>query len=149
MDPTRDSLGDTVERLTSFGLALFDATPTAFKVTAPPPSALRMHVTMETRRAITLLMKEAMNNCAKYAGARRCNLSARMEEAHLVIDLEDDGSGFDTLAQRSADHRGLRNMQQRASEIGAALGIHSAAGQGTKITLRVPMGSLQAALENT
>ena len=139
MDPARDTLADTLERLATFGQALFDATTTAFKVIEAPSGKGHLRLGMEARRSITLIMKEAMNNCAKYAGAHRCTLQAQVSEGWLELILQDDGVGFDLHAQRSADHHGLRNMQQRAAESGATLDIQSAEGKGTRITLKVPL----------
>ncbi len=139
MDPERDTLADTLERLATFGQALFDATTTAFKVIGPPSGNGHLRLGMEARRSITLILKEAMNNCAKYAGAHRCTLQAVVSEEWLELTLQDDGVGFDIHAPRSADHHGLRNMQQRATGSGARLDIQSAEGKGTRITLKMPL----------
>jgi signal transduction histidine kinase len=143
MDPTRDTLADTLERLATFGGALFDATATAFKVGSPPQEFANLRMGMVARRAITLIMKEAMNNCAKYAGAHRCTLQPIVDEKFLMLKLQDDGQGFDPGAVLSADHHGLRNMRQRAVELGATLDIHSAHGQGCTLVLKIPISLLR------
>ena len=50
----------------------------------------------------------------------------------------DDGVGLDLAAARKAGGMGLRNMQERAAELGGALTIESAPGQGTLVRVEVP-----------
>ncbi|MBK9175233.1 MAG: hypothetical protein IPM46_02620 [Flavobacteriales bacterium] len=90
MDPARDTLADTMDRLAAFGQALFDPSPTTFKAIPLASGKGNLRLGMEARRSITLIVKEAMNNCAKYAGAHRCTLSATVENGMLEISLHDD-----------------------------------------------------------
>ena len=136
MDPGRDTLRDVLDRLADFAFALFDRTETRFKLEGNDDRLNAVKLGMEQRRAITLIMKEAMNNCAKHAQARSCVLSVTSADEHLDLLLKDDGLGFDAT-RSDADHYGLRTMPDRAKSIGAELVINSARGQGTEVLLRI------------
>jgi NarL family two-component system sensor histidine kinase LiaS len=55
------------------------------------------------------------------------------------MEIADDGVGFDPLQEREAGYLGLRNMQERAQELGITFEILSQAGKGTKIILKRPL----------
>ncbi len=84
---------------------------------------------------IVQIVREAMSNVARHAGARTCRLSVRREGAAAVVVIDDDGHGFDTgLAH---DGMGLSNLRARARAIGADLRVSSTPDEGTEVRLRV------------
>lgn len=96
--------------------------------------------------AIFAIVQEAVNNTRKHAKAG--NLWIQIAEAgeHLVVNVEDDGLGFDLAAvereYEKQDSFGLLNMRERAALIEGALSIESSEvmpEQGTIVTLRVPL----------
>jgi signal transduction histidine kinase len=93
---------------------------------------------MEERRNLYLLIKEAVNNVAKYAHAKRLLIVFRKEEKNLLVEVSDDGYGFD--AKMVKDGNGLHNMQKRAKALNAKLTIESAPGKGTRVFLILPLG---------
>lgn len=103
-----------------------------FPKTFPPLS-----VSGERRRNLLLIVKEALHNVVKYAGASNVDLRLKVRERHLEFSIADDGRGFD-LEQASGKGNGLKNMRKRASDIGAALVIDTGPGGGTAIRVRVP-----------
>lgn len=89
------------------------------------------------------IIQEAVNNALRHAEARNVWVRGEERNGQLVIDIEDDGKGFnlETVLQRY-DERGsfgLVNMSERAEMIGGRLTLVSAPGQGTTVTLRVPV----------
>ena len=99
-------------------------------------------VSLETKKSVLLLFKEAVYNCAKYAQADHVSLSAAVADARLEMSIEDDGCGFDLSEPTAATHlsgRGLKNMEQRAQLLGAEIQIHSELGKGTRIVLSLPL----------
>lgn len=108
--------------------------------TYPPPQGIP--VPARTRRNLMLLVKEALYNCAKYAEAQHMQIHAEMQGAVLRITMKDDGVGFDpssAIVAHSDSGRGLANMERRAKLLGAELDIHSKPGEGTEVTLRMPL----------
>jgi len=83
------------------------------------------------------ILQEAVSNALRHGQARTLTLSAAAADGGVQITLQDDGLGFDAGARFSG--RGLKNMRRRALEVGATLGISSAAGQGALITLWLPL----------
>jgi signal transduction histidine kinase len=65
-----------------------------------------------------------------------------MESSSIVVEVVDDGQGFDTVAKQGiAGHFGLRGMAERAERIGADLAITSRPGSGTQVRVTVPLAN--------
>jgi two-component system sensor histidine kinase UhpB len=80
-------------------------------------------------------------NCAKHSGARTVRVRLGLESGRLVLEIMDDGCGFDVdkLGQdgRGPGH-GLLNMRDRSAFAGGTLRIDSQPGAGTRIRVEVP-----------
>ena len=63
----------------------------------------------------------------------------RVDDDAIVLRVEDDGVGFDTSAALSAGHLGLANMHDRAAAFGGTITIESTLGEGTTLSIRVPI----------
>ena len=90
------------------------------------------------------IAQEALNNIAKHAKARNVWIRAWQENQVLRCSIRDDGEGFNAANTQEAGGRkglGLVAMQERASAIGGTLLIESYSGQGTELSLRLPLGS--------
>jgi len=94
----------------------------------------------EARRSILLIIKEAINNMAKYSEASHAEVHVSVNGSHLLIDISDDGSGFDTNTNRTGN--GLQHMKQRTDSLGGSFIIHSLPGVGTKIHCRIPLPNI-------
>ncbi len=89
---------------------------------------------MQVRRNIYMLMKEAINNAVKYSGGNNIFLSLFKTGDQITIEIRDDGKGFDK--NKSHEGNGLNNMQARATDLEGSLNIDSKEGEGTHIRLR-------------
>ena len=86
------------------------------------------------------IVKEAVSNVVRHAGACRLTVSASVMGSVLRIVVEDNGVGFPVpAAQSQLGHFGLLGMQERADEIGAELSIDSSPGRGTRVSLELPL----------
>jgi signal transduction histidine kinase len=86
--------------------------------------------------------QECVANALRHAEAGKIAVELRYETEHLVLCVSDDGKGFDVdAASRLDGHWGLRNMQERANEIGARWKIVSTPGHGTTTETVVPSAS--------
>lgn len=83
------------------------------------------------------IAQEAVNNARKYAEASQVAVRLREEDDAVVLEVEDDGTGFDPSA--SSEGLGLRSMRHRAELLGAALTIDSSPGEGTLVRCRLPV----------
>lgn len=91
------------------------------------------------------IAQEAIANALRHAGASRVGIALRGrpdgEGGGLVLEVSDDGAGFDPSAPALRSRRlGLTSMEERAARLGGTLGIRSAPGAGTTVRLEVTGG---------
>ncbi len=86
----------------------------------------------ETKEAIYRIAQEALHNTVKHACARRLNLRLCRRDETIVLEVSDDGVGFDSQALYPG-HLGLSSMRERAARLGGQLEVHSAPGCGTRV----------------
>lgn len=90
-----------------------------------------MDFTMELRKSIYLISKEALNNVLKYASARHLSISLTLANKQLVLEIKDDGAGMDMASVKAGN--GLETMKHRAETCKAQFKISAAPGQGTSV----------------
>ncbi len=90
---------------------------------------------------VVLIMQEALLNARRHAQAQSINLVLEGSENGVRLTVEDDGTGFIPGAwwETRQDHFGLGILHARAARIGANLVIDSAPGQGTRVSLNLPI----------
>ena len=94
---------------------------------------------LEVRQNILLFALEALHNIARHAHASNATLALRVLDAGgLSLSIEDDGCGFDPLADSTGT--GLESMRRRAAAIGATFTLDSVHAGGTRIRLEWPGG---------
>jgi signal transduction histidine kinase len=76
--------------------------------------------------------REALANVVKHAGASKAWVHVEARSGRVVVEVRDDGSGFDPAA-RHPGHFGLESMRSRAAELGGVLTISSARRAGTVV----------------
>ena len=130
INPENDNFEKIILRMRSFAYELLGAKNIDFEFNADDAVA-RMKLTMDVRKNLYLIFKEAINNMVKYAGADRAFFSITGTKNNLTMLIRDNGKGFDTSL--ASEGNGLKNMKKRAEEIGAKLLIESGAGIGTSI----------------
>lgn len=85
------------------------------------------------------IAQEALQNALRHAHATHILLRLRAEDGQLLLDVEDDGVGFDPDGADVRSQRlGLTSMEERAQRLGARLEIRSAQGAGTTVHLEMP-----------
>jgi signal transduction histidine kinase len=95
-----------------------------------------------TRDAEVLrIAQEALANAIRHANAEHVLVRLHGDDGRLVLEVEDDGSGFDPAAGELRSRRlGLTSMEERARRLRGQLAIESAQGEGTTVRLEVPVG---------
>jgi signal transduction histidine kinase len=83
------------------------------------------------------IAQEALNNALKHAQARRITICLNLDPQKVILEIADDGHGFDPATIRDRAGLGLRGMEERVAQLGACLKIDSQPGQGTKIKVEV------------
>ncbi len=99
-------------------------------------------VPAEARIQLLQIAREALSNIARHAKASRASVAVSVEGETLALVVADNGRGFDPNLPRDARHQGLRNMADRARELGGELRVESTPGAGTRIIVTLPTMSL-------
>ena len=86
---------------------------------------------------VVQLAREALSNVSRHAGAATCRVSLYRSEDGGVLEVDDDGRGFDP-ATISGTGQGLRNLRERAEGLGGRAEIDSTPGQGTRVRVTIP-----------
>jgi signal transduction histidine kinase len=92
---------------------------------------------------IFAIVEEAVGNARKHSEAENIWIELKRSDRLLLVGVRDDGVGFDVDNVKASYHQraslGLLNMQERASLIDATFDISSAPGEGTAVSLTVPL----------
>ncbi len=81
---------------------------------------------------ILSVIREALTNAAKYAQASHFNVEIRVDDDIVLVEVVDDGQGFELDSTGSAGH-GLSNMRNRAEKLSGSFEIISQPGLGTRL----------------
>ncbi len=90
-------------------------------------------LSIEKRKDLYLVFKEAINNAAKYSHADKVSVSLENVKDRLTLIVHDDGDGFDMATIHQGN--GMQNMLQRGANIGAQVTIQSSKENGTEVKL--------------
>jgi signal transduction histidine kinase len=138
----RDSLPEALRRVVARWSQESDI-PAEVTVTGTPAS---LHPEVE----VTLLRaaQEALTNVRKHARAGRVAVTLSYMDDLVVLDVQDDGVGFDPHLPEVSNLRevrsggfGLQAMRERVARLGGRLLIESAPGEGTTVVVEVPASS--------
>lgn len=88
---------------------------------------------------ILSVVREALANAMRHAGATQIALRTAVESQRLVFSISDDGNGFEADTGPKEPQTGLCHMQARAEAAGGLLQVESARGAGTIVTLTIPI----------
>ena len=89
------------------------------------------------------IAREGIMNALKHADPADMWVSVTVDKDNIVLELRDNGAGFDTGRPGPEGHFGMAMMRERAQVGGGKLEVVSAPGEGTVITVRFPIDLLQ------
>jgi signal transduction histidine kinase len=91
------------------------------------------------------ILQEALTNARKHAEAHTVRVVFTVLDGAAQVAIQDDGKGFDPdqLLADFENHVGLRVMRERAEEAGGSLAVDSKPGEGTLITVSVPLRTVR------
>ncbi|HND48732.1 MAG TPA: GAF domain-containing protein [Anaerolineales bacterium] len=113
------------------------------EVTFMPPDSDLKELTQTQALALFHICQEALANAAKHAKAKNVQISLWTTEDRALLELHDDGKGFNTDEMSTFIGHGLANMQTRARSSGGDIDITSVQGEGTTVFVWVPRGIKQ------
>jgi len=127
--------GDLLSALTQLADQMFSHTSVLVSCEAiGEPYALPKEIEMNLFR----IGQEALTNAFKYANASKICVELRYERSQCLLQIKDNGQGFESSFLSIGQGFGLLGMTERAERIGSELMIQSHPGQGTAIIVRVP-----------
>ena len=92
----------------------------------------------ENRLALFHICQEALANVAKHAHARQTHVHLWTSDERVLLEIADDGCGFDPQNMTAALGHGLSNMRRRARKVGGDVDVESQPMEGTTILAWVP-----------
>src|SRR6266540_1608412 len=132
VNPNKDHLRDLALRMRRFASDRFSARNIEFHFNAPDAER-DMKVRAEMRRELFLIFKESVNNCVKHSGCSQANITLRIAQNTIELEVYDNGKGFNPASDNGGS--GLASMRQRAIRIGGELQVLSSTGEGTTVRL--------------
>ena len=93
----------------------------------------------EVCKGVLLVVREALTNARRHSSARRVRVVLGATEEEIVVEVSDDGVGFDP--RQSTQSVGLGAMRERAALMSGRLEVFSDPAEGTRVHLRVPRPS--------
>lgn len=133
--PMNDSMQKITARMREIATSVLEAKDIDLEFRTEP-SIEEIKMDMEARRDFFLVFKEAINNIAKYSKGTKAYVHLTVHNKRLLMMVKDNGIGFDI---EKADGNGLGNMYKRAAALKGRIQIQSKLGEGTQITLNIPV----------
>lgn len=94
----------------------------------------------EVERAVVGIVREAMQNIRKHAGASSVHVEVQRRDDMLDVEVRDDGRGVSSNTTSTNDlHFGIQQMQELAEEMGGSLSIEGAGDRGTRVLASIPL----------
>jgi signal transduction histidine kinase len=101
----------------------------------------RLPASLET--ALFRITQEALTNVVRHADASRVQVTLRVDSDVAFLNVRDNGRGFQEPVRTGEDVEeqglGLRGMKERVTTLGGEMSVESEPGQGTAITVSVPV----------
>ncbi|WP_348070481.1 histidine kinase [Dyadobacter sp.] len=135
INPQNDQAEDFFEKVKSFAESVLQSKKIELKFTAKDTQHWQMG--LEVQRNLFLIFKESVVNAAKHSDASHVAMTIQKEKNYVWILISDDGKGFEEDVLNEGN--GLRNLKNRATQIGGDLQINSKLGQGTQVKMVIPI----------
>jgi two-component system, NarL family, sensor histidine kinase UhpB len=103
-------------------------------------------IAAERGTVVFRMCQEALTNVARHAGARHVSIDLMIDaDDCLTLEVSDNGRGITDEEVHRPDSLGLLGMRERAALLGGTADVKGTPGQGTTVTVRVPLASSSAA----
>jgi signal transduction histidine kinase len=88
-------------------------------------------------QALYRIALEALNNALKHAQAHHIAVHIRQKRKNVLLEITDDGVGFDPALASAQGGMGLRGIAERVAQLGGTVHVQSAPGAGTKLGVEI------------
>lgn len=93
----------------------------------------------ETALALFRVGQECLMNVAKHSGAVSCDVRLNYKYNRVVLEIEDQGNGFDLAEVKEKSGLGIESMRERLRSVGGTLRVDSRLHRGTKVRAEAPI----------
>jgi two-component sensor histidine kinase len=131
LNPEYDSLEKLSAKMKSFAAEILASRDIALTFT--PDKAVITSLSIDQRKDIYLIFKEAVNNAAKHSGANQVAIEMIEKDGSLEVSIADNGIGFDSVKTYAGN--GLKNYERRSRNGGLSVKVQSTPGSGTVIRI--------------
>jgi two-component system nitrate/nitrite sensor histidine kinase NarX len=97
----------------------------------------------EVNAQLIRIVQEALSNVRKHSHATKVDLICYSHKNEMIIEVKDNGIGFEPQEIHNRSEYGLKGMKERAEIIGADIQIVSHLGEGTTVQIRLPVTYLE------
>ncbi len=136
VNPDNDSTEQLIVKMREFASEILESKSIEWKFHIDR-KICNLKLTVEKRKTVYMVLKEAINNAAKYSETNRLDICFNLVNEHLEVKVCDQGKGFDEAVAKKGN--GLRNMRERAKQSGGEVTINTGNGVGTEVLLLVPI----------
>ena len=135
INPNNDKAIDFFGKVKSFAEAVLSSRNVVLTFGADLPE--KQQIGLEVQRNLFMILKEAVVNIAKHAEATNARIDVKTDKDVMWIQISDNGKGFDNMTL--SDGNGLRNLKNRATQLGGNFAVTSTPGEGTVLKLVIPI----------
>ncbi len=136
VNPQKDTLDDLTHRMRRFASDVLTAQQIEFHFHAPEEDQ-QIKIGANLRRELYLIFKESIHNLVRHAKCTAADVELRIADDNLWLKISDNGQGFDV--EQESNGNGLVSMRERAQAFGGAFEIVSQQGEGTTISVTLPL----------
>lgn len=95
-------------------------------------------VTLSIAEAVAGVVTESLMNITRHANAKKVSVNVDVQEGNLILEIQDDGRGFDPSLVPAIGHYGLIGMRERVDLVNGTMDVISQPDAGTIIKVRIP-----------
>ena len=95
----------------------------------------------DVEQELYFALREGIINAIRHSRASELNLSVTQNQTTCRVSLRDNGVGFDSTSAAAGGGFGLKGMRERIEKVGGRLGLETAPGKGTHVSIEVPLRS--------
>lgn len=134
LNTENDSLQNFTEYVRQFGVTYFENSEIQFSCIVASELPNNKELSGVQRKNLFLIIKEALHNTLKHAGASKVSIRIYAKENRLCIDVADDGTG---IKNNNSFGNGLKNMKKRMEEIDGQINFTANNGTCIKICIKI------------
>lgn len=136
INPDNDSVTLLFEKMRAVAYQVLTAKEITLDFVNEMEENKALKISMEQRRNIYLIFKEAINNIVKHAQATQVSVMIQRGNNEIRLSIKDNGQGFDM--EKDYEGNGLKNYQKRANEGFLNVSLSSIIGTGTIVEILIP-----------